>query len=45
MREIDKYIVMDIYLQPNNATFHIKFNYRCHKIQQVCIVTHVNKLL
>jgi hypothetical protein len=30
MREIDKYIVMNIYLQPNNVILHIKFTYRCH---------------
>jgi hypothetical protein len=35
MQEIDKYIVINIYLQPSHPIFHIKYNCRCHKIQQV----------
>jgi hypothetical protein len=46
MREIDKYIVMNIYLEFNNGTLHIKPNYRRHKSNKyVVVVTHVKKLL
>jgi hypothetical protein len=32
MQEIDKYIIMNIYLEPSNDTLHIKSNCHCHKI-------------
>jgi hypothetical protein len=33
LREIDKYTFIKIYLEPNNASFHIKYNCHCYKIQ------------
>jgi hypothetical protein len=28
--KIDKYIIMDIFLESSDGTLHIKSNYRCH---------------
>jgi hypothetical protein len=45
MREINKYTIMNIYLQPSNATLHIKSNIVVIKCNEsMAIVTHVKIL-